>query len=418
MVNFTQKQRDYIDNSNKRWNVKVGATGTGKTFVDLVFTIPYRTRQFRDNAGLYLLVGITFGTIERNILAPMREFYGEELVGNIVKNNGTVRLFGETYYVIGAEKENSINKIQGSTVKYCYGDEFVDWNESFFKMLTTRLRTEGATADLTGNPNHPNHWAKKFIDEQLEENNLFYQVSTIYDNPTLPEDFVKAQISELGGVGTTSYKRYFLGQWARAEGTIYQLFANYTDKYLIDYDNALLQNIELITIGVDFGGNKSSTAFVGVGFANGFRDVIVLDSEKIDGKVDSDTIKEKFIDFADSFTKRYSNSALVFCDSAEQVLIMTLKNGAGEKGLDVDVRNAKKGSIIERIKLVNKLVGQGRFWVLRHNTQVIEALKNAVWNEKKHKDERLDDGSSDIDTLDAMEYALESSAKYLINYIM
>ena len=32
----------------------------------------------------------------------------------------------------------------------------------------------------------------------------------------------------------------------------------------------------------------------------------------------------------------------------------------------------------------------------------------------KDKDERLDDGSSDIDTLDAFEYTIERDMKYLI----
>ena len=188
---WTEKQKEYINNANKRWNVKVGATGTGKTDVDYNHTILKRTRELRDKEGLSLLIGVTASTVERNVLQPMREIYGESLIGKVVKGDGTVMLFGELYHVIGAEKENATNKIQGATVKYIYGDEFVNWNKTFFNMLTTRLRSDGAMADLTGNPKSPTHWAKEFIDKMLQpdeetgEIRMFYQSSTIYDNPKL-----------------------------------------------------------------------------------------------------------------------------------------------------------------------------------------------------------------------------------------
>ena len=34
-------------------------------------------------------------------------------------------------------------------------------------------------------------------------------------------------------------------------------------------------------------------------------------------------------------------------------------------------------------------------------------MEDAVWNPKSADDERLDDGSTDIDTLDAYEYTIE-----------
>ena len=38
-----------------------------------------------------------------------------------------------------------------------------------------------------------------------------------------------------------------------------------------------------------------------------------------------------------------------------------------------------------------------------------------MWNKDvKDKDERLDDGSTDIDSLDAFEYTIERDMKYLI----
>ena len=41
---LTKKQREYLDNCNHRWNVKTGATGSGKSFVDFTVTIPKRIK--------------------------------------------------------------------------------------------------------------------------------------------------------------------------------------------------------------------------------------------------------------------------------------------------------------------------------------------------------------------------------------
>jgi hypothetical protein len=45
------------------------------------------------------------------------------------------------------------------------------------------------------------------------------------------------------------------------------------------------------------------------------------------------------------------------------------------------------------------------------------ALQEAVWNSKQLKDVRLDDGSTDIDTLDAFEYTFERDIKRYIKAV-
>ena len=48
---------------------------------------------------------------------------------------------------------------------------------------------------------------------------------------------------------------------------------------------------------------------------------------------------------------------------------------------------------------------------------VIEALRGAVWDESEiHKDVRLDNGTSNIDSLDALEYAFERYEKQLFGF--
>ena len=56
-------------------------------------------------------------------------------------------------------------------------------------------------------------------------------------------------------------------------------------------------------------------------------------------------------------------------------------------------------------------MGAGLFSLTEDCKSLSEALQEAVWNPKVNEDERLDDGSSDIDTLDAFEYTIERDMK-------
>jgi hypothetical protein len=99
-----------------------------------------------------------------------------------------------------------------------------------------------------------------------------------------------------------------------------------------------------------------------------------------------------------------------YCDSAEQTLILGLRATARKRGLGwLRIENALKTSINDRIRTVHRLMAQGRFFVLDHGCEsLIKALQEAVWNPRAvTEDERLDDGTSDIDTLDAFEYTFE-----------
>ena len=89
---LTEYQQMYLRHCNHRWNVKTGATGSGKSWIDYAVTIPKRIMACRGE-GLIVLIGNTQGTLERNILDPMRNIWGDVLVGTISSKN-TVQLFG------------------------------------------------------------------------------------------------------------------------------------------------------------------------------------------------------------------------------------------------------------------------------------------------------------------------------------
>ena len=216
MLCLSDKQKEYWKYAGRRWNIKQGATRSGKTYLDY-YIIPRRIRACKGQ-GLILLLGNTKGTLTRNILDPMRSIWGDGLVGNIGSDN-TVRLFGHKCYALGADKVTQVSKLQGAGIEYCYGDEVTTWNEDVFSMLKSRLSCENSCFDGTCNPDSPSHWFKAFLDSDAD---IFQQSYTIYDNPFLPKMFVENLEREYAG--TVFDDRFILGLWAIAEGLVYSMF--------------------------------------------------------------------------------------------------------------------------------------------------------------------------------------------------
>ena len=90
---LSSKQQEYLSSCDHRWNIKIGATGSGKTWLDYAVVIPKRIMAMKGE-GEGLLLGNTMGSIKRNVLDPMRDLWGKALVGNVRSNDSTVRLFG------------------------------------------------------------------------------------------------------------------------------------------------------------------------------------------------------------------------------------------------------------------------------------------------------------------------------------
>lgn len=215
---FSEMQQQFFREANHRWNFKVGATRSGKTYMDY-FLIPKRIRARIGKDGLCVILGVSKATIERNILEPMRNIWPAGMVGHISSNN-TCRMFGETVHCLGAEKVSQVSKLRGASIKYCYGDEVAEWNPDVFELLKSRLDKPYSCFDGALNPQGPNHWLKGFLESDVD---IYDQRYTIFDNPFLPKEFVENLCKEYAG--TVFYQRYILGEWALAEGLVYDMFS-------------------------------------------------------------------------------------------------------------------------------------------------------------------------------------------------
>lgn len=224
-MKFSQKQNEFIRQSIHRYNLKIGAVRSGKSYVDIAYTVPSRLRKVKDEDGLNFIIGVSKETIERNVLQPMREIYTSAIVGNINSRN-IAMVCGVPVYCIGAARKSQLAQIQGASIKYCYGDEIAKWDQNVFAMLQSRLDKPYSKFDGACNPEYPGHWLKEFIDRQ--DLDMYVQPYTIFDNPFLTTAFVENLCKEYAG--TVYYDRYIMGKWALAEGLVYPMYAEAIEK--------------------------------------------------------------------------------------------------------------------------------------------------------------------------------------------
>lgn len=437
-MQLSRKQNEYIVNATHRWNIKSGAVRSGKSYVDTAFVIPFRIRERAGKPGLNVILGVSKESIERNVLQPMREIYTDKLIGTINSRN-VARVCGEDVYCLGAEKVSQVAKIQGASIKYCYGDEIAKWNKEVFQMLKSRLDKPYSCFDGSCNPEHPTHWLKEFLDNP--DLDIYLQKYTIFDNPYLDADFVTQLCKEYEG--TIYYDRLILGLWKRAEGSIYKLFADHPERFRCrivgrlsrdpECREFLKRDIVSIEIGLDFGGNKSGHSFVARGYTDDYQCVIGLKSRRIMASetepIDSNQLDQLFCGFVQEVLDQYADAVYqwgqveycnlesVFWDNAETVLGNSIRNAVEKRFQWISVKPAKKKRINDRINCTVRLMGAGRFFITDDCESLRAAFSEAVWDKDKQGDERLDDGSTDIDSLDAFEYTIERDMKELIREV-
>lgn len=376
---FSVKQREYFDNANKRWNFKTGATRSGKTYMDY-YVIPKRIRARIGKPGLAVILGVTKSTIERNILEPMRNIWGEDLVGGISSSN-ICYLFGEKVYCLGAEKVSQVSKLRGSSIKYVYGDEVADWNEEVFEMLKSRLDKPYSCFDGALNPQGPNHWLKEFLDS--EDLDIYCQKYTLFDNPFLDKGFVDSICKEYAG--SVYYKRYILGEWALAEGLVYPMFSR--EKHVVKGEIEFHRNSQYF-VSIDYG--TVNPFAIGVFEFDGRKSTMIKEFHHKGGsenRVDNEKYYKQMCDTIGKLPIQY-----ILVDPSAAGFIETIKKYAKYivKGADNDVLNG--------IQEVTKYLNMGLLKIHESCVETLKEFEGYAWDDK-HDDEVIKENDHHMDLI-------------------
>ena len=442
---FSDIHLDYIRKcQDNTYNILEGAVRSGKT-VDHVLAFAKELCDTPDK--FHLATGSTMANAKLNIGDAngfgLEHIFRGQCRWTSYKDNDALAIRGpytnfkeKIVIFAGGGSSASYQKIRGNSYGLWIATEINLHHDNTIKEAFNRtIASHRRKIFWDLNPEHPKAPIyAQYIDKYAEKaqkgilkGGYNYAHMTLFDNINISEERREEIISQYDP-DSIWYIRDILGERTIAEGLIYNKLATSIaakdGKFRIEKKIAQAMarsgKIIHINIGVDFGGNGSGHAFVATGELQGYEKLIILKSRRyLEGEYDPDTGKkildidpkaldELFIRFIEAVTKEYGFITKVYADSAESVLIRGFRTALVQSGHgDIKVVNAMKGKITDRIFATTALTAMNRLLITEDCESFEQAASMAVWDPKSLDLERLDDGTSDIDTLDAFEYSFE-----------
>lgn len=381
-----------------------GAVRSAKT---VTASVAFYKRILMSRDSVFMITGNTMGAVTRNVIegdfgfraitnfkAKPKEDRDHNKFLLLPAPTGDKRGEIKIYY-FGADNVASYKKIQGLTIGGWLADEYLLHDWEFIKVAEGRMI---AAADpftiATFNPDVPGHkFYKERIDAYMGKPWYLYQHFTLDDNPAISPERKEALKERYTGV---FYDRYILGKRVRAEGACYPSF---TEKNVI---SNVPDNIKFVVIGSDVGGNDSASAHSATGYFIKDRQLcaVLLDELHDDKNKGASEFVRDFTAFVKRVQSKYRCADCYF-ESGEQLL----KKDCDALGI-INVYNSIKTPIIDRIRFCDLNFARERLFVMNTCTYTIDAIRSAVYDPKAQDEKRLDNGTTDVDSLDAWEYSL------------
>ena len=238
---FSEKQKTVLRwwcGPEQRYDAIIcdGAVRSGKTFCMGLSFVCWAMARFQGAA--FGLCGKTTVSLRRNLvrgLVPVLEELGFRCEEKVSRSLLTVRRGGRenTFYFFGGKDEGSAALIQGVTLAGVLLDEAALMPRSFVEQACARCSVEGSRLWFNCNPEGPEHWFYKEWIQKAEARNALYLHFTMEDNPGLRPEIRERYSRMFSGA---FYRRFVLGEWAAAEGRVYDFF---DETYLEDPPDGL-----------------------------------------------------------------------------------------------------------------------------------------------------------------------------------
>lgn len=226
-LRFSPKQRQVLTWwQTGRWQALIcdGAVRSGKTFCMGLSFFLWAQHDF--NGRQFALCGKTVGALRRNLLTelvPCLRRIGMEVWENRSANTLTVVYAGHRnqFLLFGGKDASSAALIQGSTLAGLLLDETALMPRAFVEQAVARCSVRGSRLWFNCNPEGPEHWFYKEWIEKAESRGALRLHFTMEDNPGLPPEIRQRYERLYTGV---FYRRFVLGEWAAAQGLVYDFF--------------------------------------------------------------------------------------------------------------------------------------------------------------------------------------------------
>lgn len=355
-----------------------GAIRSGKTLSMSLSFVFWAMSTF--NGYNFAMCGKSIGSLRRNVVTTLklmlrsRGYQVEDKRADnmlIVRRGGTENYF----YLFGGKDESSQDLVQGVTLAGVFFDEVALMPESFVNQATGRCSVDGSKFWFNCNPANPMHWFKvNWIDaikheDENKRKNLLYLHFTMDDNMSLTEEIKSRYKGLYSGV---FYDRYILGQWAAADGLIYDMF---TKANIIKDNDVPVGLVNHPTtrryIAIDYG-TSNATAFLDI-YDDGQR-IWVLREYYYSGK---DKMRQK----TDS---EYADDLIAF--GGEKVIFnildpsaLSFKTELKKRGLRVKEAD---NEVLDGIRMTSTLFATKKLLIHERCEKLIAELQGYIWDEK------------------------------------
>ncbi len=437
---FDEKQINYIERCKASWlNVAEGGKRGGKNVTNaLAFCVCLENHPDK----LHLLGGVSISSVKLNIIdcdgyGILNYFEGRCREGKY-KNKDCLYVKTadgqqKVLLISGGAKDGDEKYIKGNTYGMAYITEANECHQKFLKEVMDRTISSSDRKifhDL--NPKPPAHWyyteILDFHEKQQKANPDYgynYEHFNIFDNMSISDEQLKKVLATYDK-NSIWYKRDILGNRIANAGILFPLIANNEERFKIN--NRKMYG-GFITTGVDIGKNGSKHAFCSQMISRTYREIEVLRSDEVDCSnqdemqgdnsgigVKLQQLKQGFIKHVKYVIMSYGRIDRIYVDSAEPTIIDFLQQAIVDIDLHIPVVPSLKIPINDRIHMFGILLMQDRLKFINGETkEIIKGLQEATQDDEvEDMDVWLDDGTSDIDILDAFNYGIEQWAKQLV----
>lgn len=377
----------------------------------------------------------------RDLILAIEERLGYKLVAgkNYPEGNtGSLWIKMPKGNMIHFDQMKSVDKLkgyrpsgQGKKIKIVWYFEITEFKDHTYIQQANSGFGRGGDKDYMiylyeyNDPPKLSHWVYDWVEMMRQRDDVFEHKVNYNDTTTqqqidfLGEEFIQ-EAESLKKYDYEQFKNVYLGLPANLQGGVYRNF---------DREKVLAQptyQYQDITIGVDFGASDA-TVFVANGVLPDYQGFEVFKYYKHEnGKGSTKNINDYMNDllqFCAEIYTQHQQPVTVYIDPANKVFIDLIKEATLNTHysfifVDKIIKRSsekQKTSIQERIDITELMMSSGFLTIDPTFKELIKAFEEAEYNANH---ERADDGRSDINSLDAFEYAWLKDKKLIKELIL
>lgn len=380
---LSKKQLQILAFPNSDYDALIcdGSIRAGKSSVMSVAFLFWAMRDF--DKRNFAICSKTSITASRNVVKPllsMRYIQDRfDIQVRMMGNELIVKAFGHEnyFYVYGGSDERSYTKIQGITLAGVLLDEVAIMPRSFVEQAIARCSVDGRKLWFNCNPDSPMHWFYTEWIQKAEKHNALHLHFSLDDNPALSEKIKADYRSMYSGV---FYARYILGQWAMADGLIYDMFDK--DRHVLENDSLEVESDYYVSS--DYGIQNATVFLLWRKECNKMRWVCEREFYYSGRNSKRQKTVKELVDGLETILPRYTNSSKaeyiiepqqIIVDPSATALIVELRT----RGYTVQ---KAKNEVLDGISDVSTMLYQDNLLFYERCKNTLEEFGTYSWDEK------------------------------------